>query len=116
MSIRIYLPLAERSSGRATANQADVQLAHLQKGSETILVVEDDARLRKVLSRRLRGLGYQIIEADNEVAALAVLAAQPDIALIFTDMPGNDGSRTRGKGARGGNRPQGPVHLRLRRA
>jgi CheY-like chemotaxis protein len=59
---------------------------HLAKGTETILVLEDDPRLRKVLSRRLRGLGYQIIEADNGVAAMAVVVAQPDSALIFTDM------------------------------
>ena len=58
----------------------------MPQGSETILVVEDDPRLRKVLGKRLRSLGYQIIEADSGAAALQQLAARPDIAMIFTDM------------------------------
>ena len=60
--------------------------ADLPQGSETILLVEDDPRLLRVLSKRLRSLGYQIIEADNGAAALDQLAARPEIALIFTDM------------------------------
>jgi CheY-like chemotaxis protein len=58
----------------------------LPQGSETILLVEDDPRLRKVLGKRLRSLGYQIIEADSGVTALAELTARRDIAMIFTDM------------------------------
>ena len=58
----------------------------MPQGSETILVVEDDPRLRKVLGKRLRSLGYQIIEEDSGAAALEQLAARPDIAMIFTDM------------------------------
>ena len=59
-------------------------------GSETILLVEDDPRLRRVVSRRLRSLGYQVIEAENGANALTLLAAHPEIAMIFTDfvMPG----------------------------
>ena len=60
--------------------------ADLPQGSETILLVEDDPRLLRVLSKRLRSLGYQIIEADSGVAAMAQLATRPEIALIFTDM------------------------------
>ena len=62
----------------------------MRGGSETILVVEDDPRLRRVVCSRLRGLGYQVIEADNGSNALALLAAHPETAMIFTDfvMPG----------------------------
>jgi CheY-like chemotaxis protein len=62
----------------------------MPRGSETILVVEDDARVRRVTTARLRSLGYEVIEADNGVAALSMLAAHPKIAMIFTDvmMPG----------------------------
>jgi CheY-like chemotaxis protein len=41
-------------------------------GSETILLVEDDPRLRSVASARLRGLGYQVIEAENGANALTL--------------------------------------------
>ena len=57
-----------------------------REASETILLVEDDPRLRRVLSKRLRSLGYEIIEADSGAAAMAQLAARPEIAMIFTDM------------------------------
>ena len=50
------------------------------------MLVEDDPRLRRVLSRRLRSLGYKVIEADNGAAAMAELATRSEIALVFTDM------------------------------
>jgi CheY-like chemotaxis protein len=34
----------------------------------------------------VKSLGYEIIEAESGVAAIAHLAARPDIAMIFTDM------------------------------
>ena len=84
-SVRIYLPHAE-GEGAEGAHAASGPAAELPKGSETILLVEDDPRLRRVLSRRLRDLGYDVIEADNGVAARAEIAARPEIALVFTDM------------------------------
>jgi PAS domain S-box-containing protein len=81
-SVRIFLPVANGVGlGAAEMREAD-----LPQGSETILLVEDDPRLLRVLSKRLRSLGYQIIEADSGAAALGQLAARPEIALIFTDM------------------------------
>ncbi len=84
-SVRIYLPHAE-SSGAEARGAAEGPTSELPKGSETILLVEDDPRLRRVLSRRLTSLGYDVIEADNGVAAKAEIAARPEIALVFTDM------------------------------
>jgi len=88
-SVRIFLPLADaiqRSAKPASAAEG----AGMPRGSETILVVEDDARVRRVTTARLRSLGYQIIEAENGAAAMAVLSAHLEVAMIFTDvvMPG----------------------------
>jgi PAS domain S-box-containing protein len=88
-SVRVFLPLADAvHAAEPTASRASVDA--MPGGSETILVVEDDPRLRRVASRRLRSLGYDVIEADNGTNALALLAAHPQIAMIFTDfvMPG----------------------------
>ena len=65
----------------------------LPTGAETILVVDDEPRLRRVLSRRLTGLGYRVFEAENGTAAMAHIAGSPEIALLFTDvvMPGMTG-------------------------
>jgi PAS domain S-box-containing protein len=84
-SVRVFLPLAE-NAGAGAARAVETRRAELPGGAETILLVEDDPRLRRVLSKRLRSLGYEIIEADSGAAAMAQLATRPEVAMIFTDM------------------------------
>ncbi|MGH8176270.1 MAG: PAS domain-containing protein [Steroidobacter sp.] len=59
-------------------------------GSETILVVEDDADLRETVVTALTQLGYEAIAAANAAAALRILAGAQPVDLLFTDimMPG----------------------------
>lgn len=63
-------------------------------GSETILLVEDDAGVRALLRQVLSPLGYTLLEAGNGQEALRLLADYPDpIHLLLTDvvMPGISG-------------------------
>ncbi|MGO8470413.1 response regulator, partial [Rhizobium leguminosarum] len=62
-------------------------------GTETILVVADDARVRRVAISRLQTLGYSVIEATKGIDALKELEAGNDVALLFSDvaMPGMNG-------------------------
>ena len=85
-SVRVYLPVADSTESNAEPGALEARGADLPQGSETILLVEDDPRLLRVLSKRLRSLGYQIVEADSGVAAMAQLAVRPEIVLVFTDM------------------------------
>ena len=55
-------------------------------GHETVLVVEDEPAVRDVAVAFLRSLGYATCEAAGAVAALEQLAAQPGIALLFSDI------------------------------
>jgi PAS domain S-box-containing protein len=59
-------------------------------GTETILVVEDDADLRETVVTALSQLGYRALSAPNAAAALRVLSSSEKIDLLFTDvmMPG----------------------------
>jgi PAS domain S-box-containing protein len=89
-SVRVFLPLAASAPATAAPSSDAIDPGETPRGSETILVVEDDARVRRIATARLRSLGYQIIEADNGASALAMLSAHLDVAMIFTDvvMPG----------------------------
>jgi len=89
-SVRVFLPLAENAETSAATAVVETKEAALPQGSDTILLVEDDPRLRRVLSKRLRSLGYEVIEADTGAEAMAQLARRPEVAMLFTDlvMPG----------------------------
>jgi CheY-like chemotaxis protein len=52
----------------------------------TVLVVEDEPRLRKMTVARLRDLGYRVLDAANGPDALAVIESGPPPDLLFTDM------------------------------
>jgi signal transduction histidine kinase/ActR/RegA family two-component response regulator len=89
-SVRIFLPLSDTIQKSAESALRSDDRGAMPRGSETILVVEDDARVRRITIARLRSLGYQVIEANSGAAAMALLLAHPDVAMIFTDvvMPG----------------------------
>jgi signal transduction histidine kinase/ActR/RegA family two-component response regulator len=59
-AVQIYLPLA-KDKGKAPKGKP-APVAKLA-GAETILVVEDDARVRKLIAGVLRGRGYTVVEA-----------------------------------------------------
>jgi DNA-binding NtrC family response regulator len=57
------------------------------RGSETVLVVEDDAQVRQVLARELRHQGYRTLEAVGAEEALHIyLANQHAIRLVVSDV------------------------------
>jgi len=62
--------------------------AELPRGRESILLVEDEDRLRAFAFRVLTGLGYTVITATHGADALALLAARPDLVidLLLTDV------------------------------
>ena len=71
-------------------------------GSETILVVEDDAPVQHTVVDMLRGLGYEVLHADDGASALALLGTGVAIDLLFTDvvMPGPVSSKELAQQAR----------------
>ena len=56
-----------------------------------ILIVEDDFFLRIHAAEMIQDAGFDIVEAGNADAAIAILEARPDIHVVFTDiqMPGS---------------------------
>jgi CheY-like chemotaxis protein len=62
------------------------------RGADTVLVVDDDARVRSVLVEHVSYAGFRVLEASNGLDALDVLSREP-VSLVFTDlrMPVMDG-------------------------
>ncbi|QCL97431.1 hybrid sensor histidine kinase/response regulator [Agrobacterium tumefaciens] len=89
-SVRIFLPAAMGSAGPLEDDIKDVSTAIAPGRGEKILVVEDDARVRRVAVARLAALGYCVVEASNGVEALQHLENHSDIDVLFSDivMPG----------------------------
>jgi PAS domain S-box-containing protein len=87
-SVKIYLPRAGQGAA-AKARGAAAEHAPAP-GREVILMVEDNKDLRTVTVKQLADLGYRTLEAETAKAALEMLAAHPEIDLLFTDiiMPG----------------------------
>ena len=57
-----------------------------------ILIIDDDAGVRRVLDRILCGAGYEVEQASDAFQALDLLdSRQPDAALLDIKMPGMDG-------------------------
>ncbi len=62
------------------------------QGRSTVLVVDDDAAMREIVERTLRGAGYEVATAVNGIAGLeAVEACQPGLIVLDLMMPEMDG-------------------------
>ncbi len=86
--VRLYLPRAEEQTAMTVPVAAPAQP---QQGHESILVVEDDAEVRRIVTSQLADLGYAVIQATSSKEALTLLQDPAvTIDLLFTDlvMPG----------------------------
>ncbi len=81
-----------------------------QRGSETVLLVEDDGLVRELAARALREYGYTVLEARDVDGALRYLDS-PGLAVVVSDvvMPGRSGDDLATEVAR--RRPGLPVLL-----
>jgi two-component system, cell cycle sensor histidine kinase and response regulator CckA len=81
-SFKIYLP---RVDDEAAAK--DDRSAVLARGSETVLLVEDDEAVREITRESLVEFGYHVLEARDGTEALAVVDTHgAKIDLLITDM------------------------------
>lgn len=83
-TFKMFFPAAARPVGSSSLPSAPVEAA---RGSETILVVEDEAVVRELAVEILRLHGYKVLVAETGVQALEVWAAhKQEIDLLLTDM------------------------------
>lgn len=67
--------------------------AELFRGTETILLVEDEAFVRKVTHEVLQSAGYGVVTAKNALEAIEQRERLPEVDLLLTDvvLPGKNG-------------------------
>ena len=82
-TVRIYFPVAAEAAGAARA----APVPEIREGRETILLVEDDATLRRTAKRVLEKFGYTVITATDGFDALNLIQTRPTPAdLIISDV------------------------------
>ena len=87
----LYFPSVESDILTTAPTQP---LARPQRGTETILLVEDEPSVRTLVRDELRKLGYRVVEAKNGVEACLLATQQAgSFQLLLTDvvMPGMGG-------------------------
>ncbi len=84
-TIRVYLRATTEDAAIVRGNAAIDESLRAKPG-ETILVVEDDDSVRRLMMRTLRGLGYQTLEASQGRAAATLLEEPSRIDLLLTDV------------------------------
>jgi PAS domain S-box-containing protein len=90
-TFKVYLPRVEQP---AEAPEADTGPVAPPRGSETVLLVEDEADVRALAARALRSSGYTVLEAADGVEALTAAEEHAGpLHLLATDvvMPGMGG-------------------------
>jgi CheY-like chemotaxis protein len=86
-TLKIYLPRAGAQADAIAPTSSDF---HIDVGTETILVVEDDPFVRTSVLTQLQSLGYKTLSAANGAEAIAIADGGAQFDLLFTDviMPG----------------------------
>ncbi len=81
----VYLP---QSSRQVAAELPSYLSGDLPVGTETILLVEDEALVRELAARTLQERGYTVVQAGNGTEALQLLESQPELSfqLLVTDV------------------------------
>jgi signal transduction histidine kinase/CheY-like chemotaxis protein len=82
-TVKLYLPQA---AGIADTLPAEAGTSELERGDESILIVEDDALVREYVVTQIGRLGYDTMAASNAAEALAIIDGSERIDLLFTDV------------------------------
>ncbi len=92
-AFRAYFPRVDVRE-EAAGEQESPGLPRADRGQETILLVEDEANLRRLIHQYLENQGYSILDAEDGAAALQIAAGHRGVIdLLLTDvvMPGMNG-------------------------
>jgi CheY-like chemotaxis protein len=82
-SVKLYLPRGAMAPAQPEERPLDMPLERF--GEKVVLIVEDEAKLRKLAVKMLDHLGLRSVQAETAKDALALLADTP-VDVLFTDI------------------------------
>ena len=89
-TVNLYLPRQTGISVGGTKIEAEIEPEETVGGDEAILVVEDEQKVRALITKRLELLGYRVEAVADGRQAIDALKRRDDFQLVLTDlvMPG----------------------------
>ncbi len=93
-TVKVYLPCVDRPETSRVAPRPAGDRRPIPSGAGTVLLVEDNAAVRKDVARQLIDAGYEVLEASDSTQAHALSRGHPGpICLLLTDvvLPGESG-------------------------
>jgi CheY-like chemotaxis protein len=90
-SITISLPASAGGAAGSPVRTSDDEQCRLHGAGRAVLVVEDEADVRRIAVSALEALAFRVTDASSGEEALGILEQAPDIKLVFSDvnMPGS---------------------------
>jgi PAS domain S-box-containing protein len=100
-TVRLYLPRHSGDMDEEVDQQTRELVPHAE-ADQTVLLVDDEATIRMVVTDVLTELGYSVIEASDSASGLRVLQSDVRIDLLITDvgLPGGLNGRQMADAAR----------------
>ena len=84
-TVRLYLPRASDDTIATPVTRYELA-AQRSRGTEAILIVDDNLNLLEITRRHLTALGYKVLSAPSGPAALGILSTTETVDLLFTDV------------------------------
>ncbi len=81
-TFKIYLPRADDFEDNGESRR----IKPAPRGTETVLLVEDEDQVRAILTQILENQGYRVLSASHGEEALAISQGSEDIQLMITDV------------------------------
>jgi len=84
--VKIETSINRGDSVSCTADSASTVDKAAEASPATIIVVDDEERVRAIAAEFLEDFGYLVFQADGKAAALRLLEADPCVQLLVTDI------------------------------
>ena len=85
-TVRLYLPALAAETIVAKPSRVKAAKDDIPRGTEAVLIVEDEAAIRRATATLLKSLGYKVMEAEDGICASQILTSGVPIDLLLTDV------------------------------